>query len=937
MQEYIRSAFKQINGLTPIWIVNSSREAYATGDCDVLVTTPETIMDDPVVHAQSRLLSGLTTVLMLDTSRLVSETSSLMMAVSEKISAGKKNAIQYIGLCNGIPAELQSNIELILSPGRNFRTCECFTSSDSTRIMLWNYEPTGEGNVKKAQENLFRNSMDHVYLGVAVPLACAGVRYNVKTVSIMGSSIPALQLQDALRLGNSMMSQFFTGDILPNQVPERLQYQDITSENPFIIAVDETYNLPNTIRGFSRYGGISSAMVHVVSKSYMLRDFFASHAGEYLLDKAKMDMFSIPLGDPVKNVAARLIFEAGSDSGLTEDRLIKTIQSITGTRTSLRKALELTYSIARNGETTDSIESYFAVKTVSSFNRKTNNFEYKRLVVLKQPGRQLLKGLIGDVQPAKLKIDDEEISLGIPRGSIYQYYLPDQALVVKGRMYYIDFIDRQRGQLIAGTTIDKMDVPVDYVQHRQYTLNKENMRSERRVKSEMSQGSAEEIHAESYEVELLRDVKISVSTLGQIVPDPAFPVLDLTTKSRYRELSPSVQSDARRVYRKGSVISIRFNGIDEKEADRTAITLSVLLNELMKTLFPYTWQCIAVCPVLHDQEQDEGDGILFENLALAYPQLSPSMTWSCDPNTAEVLIIEDSEKDSGMIDALFRNRQDPFKNIFTILREYLQWQRTFEPKDRIQINADYLKFGAQEFPAYFNFSFVEEILKQLETVHPVDVPWIDPTAASQYCYFCHKDLRITDYIMLYDEEGKKDRKVCTECEKRLLSRNEDLYPLFEQTKEYLCGTFGIKLPKNISVKFVSAAKIAKQMKKKRRRFRYVGLADSLTNTIWIETNSPKEYILRTLVHELTHIWQFNNLKCDDIVAIEGHSSYMEVRYLHDLGYNALSEETKMNLQLRTNDEYGKGFAQLCAIMAGRTDDDTFKYMLEKYAKSRKNK
>lgn len=925
IRNYIEDSFKRVNGLMPVWIVQSLREAYAEGDCDVLVVTPDAITNETVIHAKARLFSQLSTVLLIDAARLASEISTLMMAVSEQITAVRGKDVQYIGICSSIPPELPSDMELILSPGREFRSCECFSSEDSSHIMLWNYEPSGEGNIKKAQDNLFGTGMDQVYLGLAVPLACVGIKYNVRQVSIMGKHLPAAQLQDALRLGNSMMGQFFSGGVSAEHVPERLQYRKITSEDPFIVVMDESRNLPKILRAYSRYIGRSSALVHVVSKAYMFRDYFSAHAGEYLLDKSKMDMFTMPLGDPIKNTAIRMIFDAGSRNGLSEDRL-KNMMRLT----SLRDALEECYSCVRNGEKCRAIEDYFAVTTRCSFNRNENQYEYKRWITLKQPGIQLLQELKGDVRPARLKVGAEEISLSIPHCNIYQYFLPDQAVIVNSRMYYINAIDSKNGLLLAGTRIDRLDVSIDYIQHRRYILDAANMRSERKVLAELSFGNAGEIRAENYEVELLRDVKITAETLGQIVPDPAFPVLDLTNRTRYRELSPRIQTDARRVHPKGSVMSIRFNGIkDTNEADRTAITLSVLMSELLKTLFPYNWQCIAVCPVLHSEKQDCGDGIPFENLALAFPQLAPSTQWECQPNTAEILIIEDCERDSGILDSLFRNRQDPLVNVFSIINDYLLWQSSFEPQENININGDYLKFGGDEIPAYFNLAFVQDMLQQFKTVHPTE---IDPTATSNYCYFCHRDLRVIDHIMLYDENGKKDRKVCTDCAKRLLSRKEDLEPLVQQAKDYLCGTYGITLPKKIPVKFVSASKIAKQMKKKPRRFRYVGLAQSLTNTVWVETNSPKEFILRTLVHELTHIWQFENIKCSDQTVVEGHSSYMEVLSMRDMGYHALADETEASLRRRTNDEYGKGYVWLSKEMEGRSDPNPFNYMLENYGK-----
>ena len=931
LQRYVIKTLGRINGLMPVWIVRSVQEAYEHGDCDVLVLPPDALLDDAVKNAQQAFFRGLTTVLIVDVSRLLAEMGTLLMAVASQLRADAGREPQYIALCDGIPGEMRITLEQTLSPGREFRAYECFSSNETTRIMLWNYEPCGEGRVITAQSQLFHQAMDRVYLGVAVPLACAALKKDVESVCVMGGRIPSAQLLDSMRLHFSQMSAFFGFSLSSDALPARLLFRELSCSNPFVVVLDDLYNLPMTIRNNCRYIGRDCAMIHIVSKPYLLRDYFMAHAADYLLDKSKMEMFASFLRDSAKTAVRSLILEASQNRWVSEERIMAVLRGMGLAPASLRDALETCYAIVCNGEKPQAIENAFAVRNQSSFRRADNTFVYQRYVTLKDAS--LLSRLTGEIMPALLRIGGEEIRLGIPGSDIYRYYLPDQAIVVNGHMYYIDGMDGQQGVLHAGQKVESLALAVDYFQHRRYSLKTDRMRSERRVRQEIHLGASAERYAEQYEVELLRGVEIGVETLGYLAPHPSYPRLDLTSRAGYHALNEQVQADARRTLSNGSAIALRFMGVEAQKADALAVTMAVLLSELMKTLFPYNWPCIAVCPVLRGPVNDAGEDVPFQHLAMVYSQVSCPQSWPMPQDTAEILIIEDSRKDLGVLDTLFRNRQQPMSAALSMLLDYLEWQHAFEPKEGDNIRNDYLQFGGDTVPGYFDLRFAEGVLRQLEVTHPISATE-DPSIKSNLCYFCRRNLLVTDFIVLRDEYGKLDRKVCTDCAKRLINDDKELMKLFEQAKAYLHDTFHVSLPKETHAKFASAAAIRKQLDRNRRHGRVIGLAQSLTKTVWAERNSPKEYILSTLIHELTHIWQFTSIQCDDLKAKEGHASLMEVRYLHDLGYTQLEQRMDADLRARTNDEYGAGYVALTEAMKNRPDGDPFAYMLETYPKKK---
>lgn len=926
VRDYVTEKLAKINLFAPVWIVKSVGEAYAVGDCDVLVLTPQAVMNSHVQHARSSFFRHLTTVLMVNGSRLVSEMGGLLTVVSGYLAREKAQPIQYICLCNGISGELRTTLEQVLSPGRAFRPYECFKSNESNRILLWNYEAASGAANPRAQQNLFHEAMDHAYLGVMAPLAFVGAQKGVNSISLMGKEVPSRELISVLQASFSQMRQYFGSQLTLNELTDRLAFNRIDAANPFVVALDETFNLPMVLRNYCRQMGRETSMVHIVSKPYMLRDYFSAHAAAYLKDRKKAEMFAPILTDTRKMLAIKLIADAAAPGGVEEEKMVSCMRSIEGNVKTLHEALEECYRIVCNGVPGRDVDEVFSVSAENVYAPEKNAFVRRRMVHLTD--NALFERVVGDIHPATVQLHDKTVSLGIGRRDVYRYHLPDQAMIVDGSMYYIDAIDAANGQIVCGRKISAMDLPTDYYQHRQYRVD---LRGDEAVGTfvDMRSSKVEKHITSGYTTTLYRKAQMSVETKGFFAPAASSGILDLTDRTCYRALPEKVQQEAFRSKNNASVLSVCFHGVDAGAADSLAYTMAVLLGELMKTYFPYNWPCIAVCPVLHTDELRRGS-MLRENMAALYPQVEAVQAQPLAADAAQILIIEDSENDTGILEALCRNRITPLSSAFSLLLDYLKWRKTGSPNANIPDR--YLHFGSGSVPDVLQLDMAAQMLQQLETVHPSGIVWVSDNMDSTVCYFCHKNLYLTDYVQLLGDDGKRDRVVCKACAQRLLSKKEELAPLYKRTKEYLKNTWGAELPKGLKVKFVSASTIKKQFRRNQTRGRVIGLAQKLSKTVWVETLSPEEHILSTLVHELTHHWQFVNIKTNDLVAMEGHASYMEVQFLRAEGYEYLARRTHENLLSRTDDEYGQGYVALTEAMKTRTDKNPFTYMLETHGK-----
>lgn len=934
VSDLIQDALGEINQLAQVWMIHTPQNAAQNEDCDILIVTPHMVLDSQVRTAGERLFSQLSTVLLVDTTTLIAGTGALLSVVGNSLALGSKTELQYIGLCNGVTAELRIALEGYFSPGRQFRPYQCYTRDESTRIMLWNHEPARDTDDDKAADP-DRSRGDHAYLDLAIPMAMTAIKEGAASVSVVSPHIPSDQLHDSLSISKPYLERYMGGSFSQADLA-RIHFNRIDSGDPYAIVVDNSFCLPMTIRDYCRYIGDDCAMVHIISKPYMLRDYFAANAAKCFLNGDMAKVFSPVPGESDKTLAINLISAMADKDGLAEDRLCDTVASVKGQVMSLREALEACYSIAFDGENCPSIEDCFRIRSCSEFDAKSNQFVRKRRIYLKHA--DLLTRLTGSMVPARALLHGETVTLGFEKENIYRYCLPNQVIVLRGRMYHIDAIDMAEGLIRAGREVEALDEVLDYAQHRLYTIPElqPSIRSAFQVSRDISAMGDDQI-ASRYEAELLHGVSVSVETMGYMAPYPSQSALDLVSRYPYLELPESIRKEARRDLQNASVLALRFSGIaGDEAADRISITMAVLFSELMKTMFPHNYPCIAVCPVLHGEVPADGAGVSFADLSKLYPQVSCEGILAAPPETAEILIIEDSAHDAGVLSALYRNRQHPLSSVFSLLADYLKWRGMYKPDGSTRISPDYLKFGADEFPSCLDLQKTEYLLTQLDPSHTGSRTWSGSWADQDYCYFCRKDLRLSDYRVLLDEHGRRDRKVCLDCCRRLLYKQEDLIPLVNEARQYLCDRYNIPLPKKINARFVSASKMSKIVNRTRKFERAIGLYESVFKRVSVEIYSPKEVVLSTLSHEITHLWQHLNLGLRmTLNDIEGHAVYVEIRYIRDSGDTDRADRMDAGRRQETN-EYGVGYIAVYDAVESRPDRNPYEYMLEKY-KNQKNK
>ena len=199
----------------------------------------------------------------------------------------------------------------------------------------------------------------------------------------------------------------------------------------------------------------------------------------------------------------------------------------------------------------------------------------------------------------------------------------------------------------------------------------------------------------------------------------------------------------------------------------------------------------------------------------------------------------------------------------------------------------------------------------------IERDFVPNKAGTHYCDFCGCELTGTEYEILAD-----GRERCTACGKTAVKTAEEFVRMYREILKNLDQFYGIRITAPVTVKMVNAKKLHRKLGKsfvptgsQDGRILGVAIRDRSGYSILIENGSPRLKAVMTMVHELTHIWQYLNWDAKAIQRLygsqeleiyEGMAKWSEIQYAYLLGETAAAKRAEIVTRLR-DDEYGRGF------------------------------
>lgn len=868
-----------------IWQVASRENLQTHNQTDVLVLTPQDFQDEALYQDAGEFLSRATLAMLPDADRVITSNNYFCLVMAERLRQHTAGDVQYLFLSTRHTLNLAGSLTQYFMLDRNVHTVQAEYAYGSLRLYIWKARNDGAA--------LLDNSAQTVQMEVGIAkVAQANGIPNINLVS--GSAI------------------------FPNQVNSKWLDVYDAAERPigFAIVADDSFNLPSTIYAYSRYMGKQASVLHVICRPYLLRDYFFDHAARSLYEQPLMERGIAEHAHLQRSSTILLLCRLMQ--GLPVETFAAEVQRLTGCEIpeeldfqALNDLAVRCLQIAFGQEAAQ--HSGFVVRQ-----QMDDRFHRSRIIQIREQG--ILDQLLADTALVTIRFTGgrPDAKLNLFKKMLDQRYLVGQNLVYDHGNYEVRRIDRERGVIVVDDASAVHNVPDDYIQVRHYGVS--GLEKFQQGCRAIAAGTAVEdpghvtgsrldfqggkgIHT-LHMVRSLDAVQIESDTVAYYPIHGNARRLDLTDATVVAvKLSDQQRNHLRR--KVGQGLYLKFEG-DFVRSDRLTMTLAVLLQEMMKTLFPDQYFCIAVCPILADHDAIyQYPEAHCRRIAGMYPKLTG---WGqvC-PNSMELLIVDDCQGGTGVLDILYSPEGIYLRNVLDMLGDYLQWQQGKEDS--------YLYYGAKNCPAIFDLGGLKDLLQVFSRRYVREHDLFQNLQMNNCCSFCGKTMGLGESY-LWDNR----LNACHSCLDAYAPNEEECGKILAHCLGFLQERFGVTMSQELHAAQCSGKELSS--------------LDVEGRTIRLVPKLPLVAVHSELMKQVVRLWQMENLDMTGEPEFEGQVLYVLLQYLKELEQHQHVKRQHRRALLGA-DDVSLGYNSLRQALQTQGTVNSFRYMLEHFHKGRR--
>lgn len=894
---YLESGFRQITKTPQIlWRISTFERMHEGEKPDVLLLTPEQFLERSLFTDGKDFFDELVDVFVLDADKIITANNYYCLIMAKKlekattdkdawnvadadrsVAVGKR--IRYSFFSNGHVQALGNSIRQFFNledaPLESFHS---FGLASKTEVFVWH---TGMSSTLYVD-----NGANQVALEVQI----------AKDVGNFG--IPNINLISETAVYSSQLTEI---------QGLTLNSCDL-SDHPvgYVIVADDHFNLPNAIYNFSRFSGRKATVLHVVSKPYLLRDYFTSRAEDYV---AHFELIGNTMSEHAESKRANIIILlCDAVNGIERDEFTRRARELLGGSCEGDKEADFKECIRLCYETALGKDDFDKPRYVLT-REQDSELRYKTFVYIKE-SRELFTRLLECTKTVKLEYANSQSEEFLPvfKDEIVQHFITGQVISRNNRGYTIKDIDVNEGKLLLDDTGPSVNVPMDYIQTRVYTVNGaekiDSFGNDYRAKN----STVSHIGFEVY------NANITAETVGYYSIEKAIQNVNLV-KPNFAKYINLYDNEAllNKIKREidTRMLVVELDTVDEVDP-RVTYTLSVILHEFMKTVFPHQYRCVSVCPLFESDIEEE-----FFKEETAIRDLYPRIKGVFGVNNEETpktrirfAIIEDINGGNGIVETLVDGGGIMVANLLHVAADFLSWLGTTAAQDY-----SYLNFGYEEIPAIFDVAKTEEVIRQFR--HDVERSELVRLYGTNNCHFCHKPLEDGQGMEL--EDG---RVICTSCVETSVDTFELLQGCLDSVIEVIKKSTSVpdSFPKDVTVDFVSTAELRERYGENAEKLP-LAYCNHVENRIYIEYGLPKIAVCAAIARMLTELWQDLNIVSDGSKLYLAHPDYVEIQTLALLRY---ASESEILSKLQSGNE---GLTELNQALRDKGTQDSFAYFL----------
>ncbi len=652
--QWLEEGIGAVTNIPFMWNIAELQDEYDP-KTDIGIVTRSKILDINLHEANDEFLEQVGFVVVIEPSKLITTAQiGLNLLIKRCNPADKK--ITYCmcdkncdGLVDAMSHILMTNITEVSATNKH---------SGTSSYMCWDAD--GDYLQHRMLPNISR------YLGMGTELSFAALKNQVsKTEWYGGDAFPVADIHWIDRQYYFDLTKYAG---LPTNQESMNEYfrtssdmwSAAVSENNYFTVEDESCNMFEILRNFSTRT-TNQGFINIISQEYLLKEYMAQNASIFEADPKAIPHIVADHARTHRNVVLKLLLMMSIGPVGTD--VIEKEFSLLGIPVFDLPAqlwLEIFKCFSSAGELQELVDLPYEKAVAAVAHKKIARFDVDRtlLTITNQYSIKLgrmqetyrlnnpefAERCISQLKAASYVAEDEkgEINyLGSElKGHIYQKYLPGQFFTFGGKYYEMQYVTTDN-QVLLRRAADHIKGRPSYRQKREYLFS-DTYRSD--------------------EIGTARDIagmKVVKEYADFAVRTPGYFRME-----RYEDFANAVDISFEgkgipiRQYYNKAVLRIDLPLDESQEANKIRYTVTMLFNEIFRTLFAENHAYI--CAVTDDRfvEPDDTNPLTYKLKADG-----------CDLADGAIYIIEDSQLDLGLLVAVERNLQ----RIFEIMYDYLDW------------------------------------------------------------------------------------------------------------------------------------------------------------------------------------------------------------------------------------------------------------------------
>lgn len=910
----LNRSMKRLNALSGVWGIHADHDMESSDPVHILVCSWRSLLDKELRSRDADFAEALFCTVLTDVPELASADGiSLGMLFDELRNLNP--SMQYIAVSD------EDNMNLRAAIQYETRTDMKHFSNDmrlpGTGLMVWKAE-----SCYRLQDMLRIGEGRSPYMGTALPLALVAVNDDLPEVFIPEEpSDGSVTYFHVLSQSGEEVRRYLDKEVnLTSAV--RTDPDELARAKDLCVAVvfDTSFNMFSAVWKWLKYGGKNGTLLHVISPPYMLRGYFASHFRRIMMNDNQYESM-VPLTSSLDVSRVAEILMILDSNGMSDTELMERGRRMGWQCGSVEEMLsKCLHTVLEDENKASAVYEYFRFEQTDI--PAAEDIWKDSSFTVRMANHALAKEIMDMVNPARMVINDAEGEpAGILKGNVSNYYLRDQLTVYGGTVYRV-------ADVMDGSVYLEQVTPSRIPQY--YPVSCFSISGLVRTD--------DLVDTDFMDLNLCR-AKVERDIAGYWESDRGIQLCS-SGGVMVHKLTGDGSEGVHSAVEKAGILEVSLRrSVFGGKADQAVNLLCFMLSELFKTLFPNLWQNVFVG---RENEKDadliakvmsQGDRCDDETkVRSVIPWIArrDDRAGSGTEDFISLFIIEFSCVEYGIVQTL-RNRME---HVFRMLYEYLSWYTQIDKtpsgkgKEKKEEPERYLDFGKNTAPDSFApgelLAFLKRFVASDRAVKEEDgEEGGQPQSYKEekkVCSYCGRSISVW-----YELEGGK-RYMCARCHDTEIER-EEILELYKQTEEFMRKDYGISFDRSIHVRFSSTSDIERRVGDAFNE-RLLGYYDFRKRELALETPGPRASIQDTLVHELTHRWQYDELdmrrlekklRNDSTVTkiLEGHATYVEIDGMKRLHENRFAERLEADMETR-DDEYGKGYRMIRDYISDKT-------------------